>query len=248
VVATTEIEPAWDVVRGEEHAQLWDRFEDRFSFRPHAWAALATGPAASSPARRPVFAKPDGSITFDLEGANHERWSTWTVHAVNALVVRALAEVIGDPAEPVLVLDWQHPAPRVTRVVRRVRGSRDAGCVLVVDAANVIGSRPTGWWRDRPGAARGLVERVRAAVTAGRLDPPVTLVLEGRARSGADETIADGVEVVHASGAGDDAIVALADALDEVVVVTADRGLAQRVRAANGEVVKPTWLLDKLGE
>jgi hypothetical protein len=25
--------------------------------------------------------------------------------------------------------------------------------LLVSDAANVIGSRPTGWWRDRPGAA-----------------------------------------------------------------------------------------------
>jgi hypothetical protein len=25
--------------------------------------------------------------------------------------------------------------------------------MLVIDAANVIGSRPTGWWRDRPGAA-----------------------------------------------------------------------------------------------
>ncbi|MBM3141325.1 MAG: NTP pyrophosphohydrolase, partial [Chloroflexi bacterium] len=28
---------------------------------------------------------------------------------------------------------------------------------LIVDAMNVIGSRPDGWWRDRPGAARRLV-------------------------------------------------------------------------------------------
>ena len=27
----------------------------------------------------------------------------------------------------------------------------------IVDGMNVIGSRPTGWWRDRPGAMRGLV-------------------------------------------------------------------------------------------
>lgn len=70
--------------------------------------------------------------------------------------------------------------------------------MLVIDAANVIGSRPTGWWRDRAGAARRFTERVRATVAAGRLDPPVSLVLEGKARAGADEGVVDGVEVVHA--------------------------------------------------
>jgi hypothetical protein len=120
--------------------------------------------------------------------------------------------------------------------------------MLVIDAANVIGSRPTGWWRDRPGAARRFTERVRATVTAGRLDPPVTLVLEGRARAGADEADVDGVEVVHAPGEGDDTIAAIAEAHREVVVVvvTADRELAERVRAANGKVVGPSWLLDQL--
>jgi hypothetical protein len=67
--------------------------------------------------------------------------------------------------------------------------------VLVIDAANVIGSRPTGWWRDRPGAARRFTERVRTTVAAGGLDPPVTVVLEGQAKEGADEGIVDGVEV-----------------------------------------------------
>jgi hypothetical protein len=120
--------------------------------------------------------------------------------------------------------------------------------MLVIDSANVIGSRPTGWWRDRPGAARRFTERVRATVTAGRLDPPVTLVLEGRARAGADEADVDGVEVVHAPGEGDDTIAAIAEAHREVVVVvvTADRELAERVRAANGKVVGPSWLLDQL--
>ena len=120
--------------------------------------------------------------------------------------------------------------------------------MLVIDAANVIGSRPTGWWRDRPGAARRFTERVRATVTAGRLDPPVTVVLEGQARAGADEAVVDGVEVVHAPGEGDDTIVAIAEAYREVIVVTADRKLAERVRAANAEVVGPSWLLDQLVE
>jgi len=118
--------------------------------------------------------------------------------------------------------------------------------MLVIDAANVIGSRPTGWWRDRPGATRRFTERVRAAVTAGKLDLPVTLVLEGQARTGADEADVDGVAVVHAPGEGDDTIAAIAETHCDVVVVTADRGLAERVRAANGKVVGPSWLLDQL--
>jgi uncharacterized protein YaiI (UPF0178 family) len=120
--------------------------------------------------------------------------------------------------------------------------------MLVIDAANVIGSRPTGWWRDRPGAARRFTEQVRAAVAEGRLDPPVTVVLEGQARSGADEATLDGVEVVHAPGEGDDTIATVAQGQREVIVVTADRGLAERVRAANGEVVGPSWLLERLVE
>jgi len=118
--------------------------------------------------------------------------------------------------------------------------------MLLIDAANVIGSRPTGWWRDRAGATRAFVERVRAAVVAGQLSPPVAIVVEGRARAGADPGCVGGVEVVHAPAAGDDTIAALAEASHEVVVVTADRGLASRVRACNGEVVGPGWLLGRL--
>ena len=123
---------------------------------------------------------------------------------------------------------------------------REPDAVLVIDAANVIGSRPNGWWRDRPGAARAFVVRVRASVAAGELGPPVTVVLEGRGRDGAAEAEADGVAVVHAPGEGDDTIATIAEAHREAVVVTADRGLAERVRAAAADVVGPTWLLDQL--
>ncbi|HEX6419770.1 MAG TPA: hypothetical protein VFZ77_14820 [Acidimicrobiales bacterium] len=74
----------------------------------------------------------------------------------------------------------------------------------------------------------------------------MTIVLEGRARAGADEAEVDGVKVVHAPGEGDDTIAAMAAADREVVVVTADRGLAARVRAADAEVVGPGWLLRRL--
>jgi rRNA-processing protein FCF1 len=65
----------------------------------------------------------------------------------------------------------------------------------------------------------------------------VTLVLEGRARAGADEAVIDGVEVVHAPSEADDTIAAIPEAYHEVLVVAADRALAERVRAANGKVV-----------
>jgi uncharacterized protein YaiI (UPF0178 family) len=60
--------------------------------------------------------------------------------------------------------------------------------------------------------------------------------------------VVDGVEVVHAPGEGDDTIAAIAEANREVIVVTADRALAERARAANAEVVGPSWLLDQLAE
>ncbi|HEV3351893.1 MAG TPA: hypothetical protein VG076_03160 [Acidimicrobiales bacterium] len=118
--------------------------------------------------------------------------------------------------------------------------------LLVVDAANVIGSRPDGWWRDRPGAARRFAEQVRESVRNGRLAPPVVLLFEGQARRGAEEGTIDGVEVVHATGEGDDAIVSMARDHSGVVVVTADRELVARVRAVDADVRRPAWLLDQL--
>jgi hypothetical protein len=118
--------------------------------------------------------------------------------------------------------------------------------MLVVDAANVIGSRPNGWWRDRSGAAGRFADQVRATVRQGRLEPPVVLVLEGRARGGAAESTADGVQVVHASGEGDDTIVSIAGANRGAVVITADRELVDRVRSLGATVRGPRWLLDQL--
>ncbi len=119
--------------------------------------------------------------------------------------------------------------------------------MLLVDAANVVGSRPDGWWRDRAGAAARLVDQVRAACRAGRLSVPVVLVLEGAARSGVEEGAADGVEIVHAPGGGDDTIASIAASVgDPVVLVSADRGLAARCQAVGAAVVRPRWLLDRL--
>ena len=54
--------------------------------------------------------------------------------------------------------------------------------------------------------------------------------------------------MVHAPGEGDDTIAAIAATHGKVVVVTADRELAERVRATGAEVVGPRWLLGRLAE
>jgi hypothetical protein len=122
------------------------------------------------------------------------------------------------------------------------------GGVLLIDAANVIGSRPTGWWRDRAGAARAFVDQVRAAADSGRVVPPVVVVLEGKSREGVEVGVADGVAVLHASGSGDDMMIdVIANATGQpVTLVTADRELRRRAEALGADVVGPRWLLELL--
>ena len=116
--------------------------------------------------------------------------------------------------------------------------------VLIVDGANVVGSRPTGWWRDRAGAAQRL-HRAIAGVDLGH--DVVVLVLEGEARGGQAAGQHGAVHTVHAPGSGDDAIVEQVRARsacgDDVRVVTADRELRERVAAAGGSSLGPSWLL-----
>jgi hypothetical protein len=119
--------------------------------------------------------------------------------------------------------------------------------VLLVDAANVIGSRPTGWWKDRAGAARVFVGQVRAAVASGRIAAPVFVVLEGKARDGVPAGVAGGVTVLHAPGSGDDMLVStVSNEADDVTLVTADRELRGRAEALGASVVGPGWLLGLL--
>lgn len=119
---------------------------------------------------------------------------------------------------------------------------------LVVDAMNVVGSRPDGWWHDRDGAILALVDDVRAA--AAHLDADrITVVADGR---GEDEAADDhGVELLWAGrgpDAADDHIVALLAAADErATVVTADRRLRERVTALGADVQGPRTFRTALG-
>ena len=97
----------------------------------------------------------------------------------------------------------------------------------LVDGMNVIGQRPDGWWRDRRGAMRRLVDQL------GDIAEPVTVVLDG-----APFEIEGGdVDVRFASRRGpdaaDDDIAALVAADPDPAdlrVVTSDAALERRVR------------------
>ncbi|MFF2025202.1 NTP pyrophosphohydrolase [Streptomyces sp. NPDC058171] len=113
--------------------------------------------------------------------------------------------------------------------------------LLIVDGANVVGSVPDGWWKDRRGAAERLRDRLAARAAEGVADLvgplDVVLVVEGAAR-GVDPV--PGVRIEEAAGSGDDLIVELAvGAAQECVVVTADRELRARVTAAGARAVGP---------
>lgn len=118
--------------------------------------------------------------------------------------------------------------------------------LVIIDAANVVGSVPDGWWRDRRAAA----ERLRDALVRYAADGlpglpgPVDLVLvvEGRAR---DVAPVPEVRVEAAPGSGDDRITELAaEAAAQspprpCVVVTADRELRRRVEAYGARCAGP---------
>ncbi|MFG2129817.1 NTP pyrophosphohydrolase [Streptomyces sp. NPDC048751] len=113
--------------------------------------------------------------------------------------------------------------------------------LLIVDAANVVGSVPDGWWRDRRGAAERLRDRLAADGLPGHAGPvEIVLVVEGAARG--VESV-PGVRVESAPGSGDDHLVQVVDAARAAdracLVVTADRELRRRVTELGAEVTGP---------
>jgi len=117
--------------------------------------------------------------------------------------------------------------------------TEDAPLLVIVDAANVVGSVPDGWWRDRRGAAERLRDRLAADGIPGHAGPvEIVLVVEGAAR-GVEST--PGVRVESAAGSGDDHMVDLVAAAGDrpCLVVTADRELRRRVTALGAEVTGP---------
>jgi predicted RNA-binding protein with PIN domain len=108
----------------------------------------------------------------------------------------------------------------------------------LIDGMNLIGSRPTGWWRDREGAMRELVAALDGFAEESGAE--VAVVFDGRER----ELSPERVEVAFASRAGrdaaDDDIAARVEADPDpgsLRVVTSDAALADRVRSGGATVV-----------
>lgn len=187
----------------------------------------------------------------------------WSYTTVIADVQVPFDPVISDPES--VALEWvpsdevdERPLhPGFAAAWPMLRALLEVRPVVVVDAANVVGSMPDGWWKDRAGAAARLRLRLEALVVpAEDLDlggdewfPEVSMVVEGQARDIEDK--ASMVAVVRAEAAGDDAIVAeverrVAD-VRTVVVVTSDRELSERAERAGAVKVRSAgWLLQLL--
>jgi predicted RNA-binding protein with PIN domain len=109
----------------------------------------------------------------------------------------------------------------------------------LIDAQNVIGSRPDGWWRDRDAAARRLVAAVRDWAAAEGDEALVVLDAGPGDLVGREGTVDVVTAPTRGRDAGDDELMRrLADEPDPaaVRVVTSDARLAERARALGAEV------------
>ncbi|MBW9094116.1 NUDIX domain-containing protein [Microbacterium jejuense] len=245
-----------------QHRVSWSHFGDTWAL---PGGARHEGESACDGALREAAEEagvPDAAIrprllsVFDL--------GYWSYTTVVGDVVVPFEPVISDPESRELawvsadaVADYPlHPGFAASW--ERLRGLLEVRPAVVVDVANVMGSVPDGWWRDRPGAASRLLTRLAELATQGVAAsalglpeqvwyPEWTAVLEGQARSAVD---AGGIDVVRAASEGDDTIVAetrrLAASGRSVTVVTSDRGLSERIVDAGGAVRGTRWLVDQL--
>ncbi|MFT4212529.1 MAG: NUDIX hydrolase [Microbacterium sp.] len=189
----------------------------------------------------------------------------WAYSTVVADVTAPFEPVISDPES--VELSWvpvdevaSYPLhPAFEAAWERLRALLPVRPTVIVDAANVVGAVPDGWWHDRAGAASRLLEKLTGwggvpgtdlGLPAHTWFPRVVVVLEGKARD-AVEPASERLEVVRATGSGDDEIGAQAaralELREQVTVVTSDRGLADRVSDLGASARGARWLLDRLG-
>lgn len=195
----------------------------------------------------------------------------WSYTTVTARTIRPFAQRVADAESielrwvPVDEVGGLELHPGFGRAWPMLRDELAREVTMVVDTANLLGSRPDGWWRDRAGSTSrllaGLDALARDGLPAADLGlpgdvrwPEVVAVVEGDARDAslpaepaaapASPTLrAPGVAVVAAPADGDGEIVrvvgAAREACHEVVVVTADRGLVSRVEALGARALGP---------
>jgi hypothetical protein len=108
----------------------------------------------------------------------------------------------------------------------------------MVDASNVIGAKPDGWWRDREGATRRLLDALRAFAEGGE---DVTVVLDAGPPdwAGRDGPLEVAIAPRRGRDAADDEIARRLEADPDpaaIRVVTSDGALAERARRLGASV------------
>jgi 8-oxo-dGTP pyrophosphatase MutT (NUDIX family) len=212
---------------------------------------------------------PPGAIRISgLLNDDHGGWSYQTLIAEAAEPFQVLpgsreaTQTAWVPVDEVASLPLHPGFAAVWPVIRAAL----APVTLIVDGANVMGSRPDGWWHDRAGAMARLYDQLTALAADGvarlpgngggptldRWYPRFVLVVEGKARAVLDRVpVGEGaaaVQVVAAPGEGDDTIADLAGRLPgRRFVITADQELRRRCEAAGAAVTGPRWLTAQLG-
>lgn len=260
---------AVDPVRGVllQHRVGWSHFGGTWGLPGGALHEGETALAGAVREAQEEAGVPDGAVrarfgrVLDL--------GIWSYTTVVADVVEPFEPVISDPESlalewvPVDAVDERPLHPGFADAWPVLRGLLALRPSIVVDAANVIGSVPDGWWRDRAAAAERLQGRLAAWASAGvepealgaaealdadRWYPEVTMVVEGAVRgmagAGAGAVLgADGAGVVEIGG-----VVVIGGAgLGGVGVVRADGhgddsivGEARRLVDAGREVIVVT--------
>lgn len=126
---------------------------------------------------------------------------------------------------------------------------------LIIDGMNVIGSRPTGWWRDRARAAQQFLSRLEVLAKVSSDD--LTVVFDGHPQHGGPIEAPKGipVRVLYANRHGPDAaderiteLVAEDAEPSSLTIVTSDRALRQEVERLGARVVGASTLLQRLDE
>jgi predicted RNA-binding protein with PIN domain len=124
----------------------------------------------------------------------------------------------------------------------------DVAMRWIVDAMNVVGSRPDGWWKDRRGALVTLVGGLEG--WAGATGNDVTVVLEQPMSPPLQSAV---IDVTHApraaANSADDEIVRLVRAAStpqDITVVTSDVALASRVQQAGATTLSAGRFRDLL--
>lgn len=246
-----------------QHRVAWSHFGDTWGLPGGARHEHESADAAALREAAEEAGVPGGAVVPRFESVlDLEVWSYTTLVGD---VVEPFEPVISDPESralawvPVAEVDDLPLHPGFADSWPALRRALGTHPTIVVDIANVMGSVPDGWWRDRAGAAERLLGRIGVLADAGiaadalslvgtRWFPPFVAIVEGAARNA---TQPSGMTVAAAPGEGDDEIVAQTAALphpEQAIVVTSDRGLRGRVEALGASTRGAGWLLDLLSD